>query len=149
MIFLFVLAVALACHPQSRWMCDDPCGNWSCTDPVCTVLCEPICNTTCICYSDSLNASYPLRCRERCAPDQCESDSCPACETYCPTRCDAGYDPLCEATSCHWRCRADPGCPHPYCEQQDPDAHCDPPHCELMSERPACEYNSGGRKSVF
>jgi len=149
MFLLVVIAVALACHPESRWLCDNPCGEWNCTDPVCTVICEPVCDTTCVCYSPELNTSYPKHCRGRCPPDQCESDSCPVCETVCSKPCGEGFDPLCEPTSCHWRCREDPACPHPYCEQMNLSAHCDPPRCELQSERPACEYSESTRLSLF
>lgn len=145
MLLLVGLALALACHPESRWMCDNPCGNWSCNDPICTVLCDPICDTTCVCYDPERNVSYANRCQTYCPPHQCEADSCPSCETYCPYPCQAGYIPLCEATSCQWECHPDPTCPRPACEQQDPNATCSPPRCELMSERPACEYNGSSR----
>jgi len=151
LLFLVTFTVALACHPESRWLCDNPCGNWTCTDPVCPVLCEPVCNsrTACVCFNNISNASYPHSCQQRCPPDQCESDSCPACETLCPNRCDAGYVALCEPTDCEWRCRLDPTCPQPDCQQQDPSAHCDKPRCVLMGEHPACEYSGSSTLSLL
>ena len=149
-IALFLIALAFACHPQSRWLCDNPCGAWECNDPVCDVICEPICNNTCMCHNPTTNSSYPLKCYEVCPPDQCEADSCPACETHCPKSCRSGFDALCEATSCDWSCRANTSCPYPECEQISTTwTSCPEPRCELQSEKPACEHSSSSRNSVF
>jgi len=141
LIVLFLFSSCLACHPQSRWLCDDPCSNWACDDPVCDVLCEPICNVSCICFNPQTNSTYPKHCEQRCPEDQCESDACPSCETIC-TECRKNYHALCEETSCQWKCRADPDCPKPTCEPILDNITCQEPECHLQSERPACEYSS-------
>jgi hypothetical protein len=148
MLLLFFIAFAFSCYPQSRWLCDNPCDNWQCDDPVCSTICEPICNTSCVCFNPDTNSSYPKHCDARCPPDQCASDACPTCETIC-TACKINYHALCEQTSCQWKCIEDPACPKPTCEPISTTITCAEPRCELQSEMPACMYNTGIRFSLF
>lgn len=145
MILLTLVTLALTCHPQSRWMCDESCGDWQCTDPVCPLLCEPICDVDCVCLNPQTNFSFAKDCTVRCPPDQCEIDNCPVCETVC-IPCPNGYQALCEAPVCSWHCEPDEDCPEPECEQTSA-GECPEPCCKLQSEMPAC--SPGGRVSVF
>lgn len=128
-MFLLFLLFVLSCHsahPECRYACDDP------TCPaVCRHIClEPRCEIQC---TNSTNAyCNPPNCRVNCPiVDQSESDSCPFCETVCdPPQCmplNAECQPLCEATQCFWQCEKPRNCPKP--------------RCELVCERPACEYS--------
>ena len=149
-ILLLWVCLALACHPQSRWACDDPCdGAWTCDDPICPLICEAICDSSCVCFNELTNASYAKSCEVYCPPDQCESDSCPSCEVRCPVRCVDGYTPLCEHPECTWKCEPNVNCPEPVCEQQSEWRPCVKPRCELASEMPACMYSSSAKMSLF
>lgn len=150
MLLLFVLvAFAAACHPESTWLCDNPCNNWLCDDPVCPMLCKPDCDVDCVCFNNVTNSSYYNLCTVNCAPDQCEADSCPDCETQCLNPCSKGYEPYCEATACVWDCVPDPRCPKPTCEELSPDQHCEHPLCELQSEFVCCSHSAATRRSIF
>lgn len=148
LILALIIMIVTACHPESRWACDDPCGIWICDDPICTAKCEAICETKCICFNPDTNSSIGAQCGAWCPTDQCESDSCPVCDTVCYSPCVSGYSHLCEATNCTWKCKSDPSCPKPKCNKTEQIA-CEHPRCELMSEMPACEYNTGRRVSLF
>jgi hypothetical protein len=147
---LFLLNVALACHPESRWACDDPCdGAWTCDDPVCPLLCEAICDYSCICFNELTNNSYAKSCEVYCPPDQCQNEHCPACEIRCPAPCVQGYTALCDQPRCAWKCIPDVNCPRPVCQQTSEWQPCRHPTCELASEMPACMYSSSKRLSLF
>ena len=124
-ILLIFFSVGESCHPQCRYACDDPVCNATCA-PVCVVS-ECIFENTC---------DYSPVCTVRCPEDQCESDSCPACETICEpsTHLECG-DPLCNALNCSWACEKPTNCPLP--------------RCELVCERPACEYSSASTIQTF
>lgn len=145
----FTIELGLACHPQSRWACDNPCDSWNCDDPVCELICSPICNNTCVCFNPDDNMSYPISCHSECPEDQCESENCPACETICTEKCLSGYDPLCEIPACSWDCVEDLTCPRPECERDPAGEICLPPTCDLVSEMPACMYNHASRSEIF
>lgn len=153
LLLLTVLCqTATACHPVSKWACDDPCeGAWQCDDPVCPLLCEARCDYKCICFNSLTNSSYGKKCEVHCPEDQCESDSCPSCEIRCPMPCVDGYVALCEAPNCTWRCIPNVNCPKPRCEQVNLDsaAPCRVPECQLQSERPACEYSTASALVTF
>lgn len=135
MFFLLFFTLCYSCHPQCRWACDDPVCN-----AVCHYQCHaPVCQTQCISNS---TRCYGPSCSVRCPPNQCESDSCPNCETVCnPPSCfnPQTYEPvtdcqnLCEATNCSWKCEKPTNCPYP--------------KCQLMCEQPACQ-SSGTRLGV-
>jgi hypothetical protein len=118
-IFLILFSVGDSCHPQCRYLCDDPVFN-----ATCSIVCvKPDCiyDQTC---------DYSPACTIQCPEDQCESDSCPACETICQpsTHIECGQ-PLCAPPNCTWSC-VKPTNPPPI-------------RCEVQCERPACEYSSG------
>ena len=151
LLFLSSLAgLSFSCHPESRFLCDNPCGNWTCEDHVHNLLCEPICDSSqSICMNESPGYWYYKQCYHRCPPDQCESDSCPSCETVCPP-CAEKYEALCEMPSCFWNCKPDENVPQPQCEQQSTTVtDCPSPRCELQSEMPACMYNPAPKMSLF
>ena len=119
---LFVL-VASSCHPECRYLANDPVFP-----AICETVCDaPVCefNQTC---------GYSPSCSVRCPLDMCEVDSCPQCETICaPPPSETCGDILCEATSCSWRCRK-------------PNANERPPlEYEVQCEQPACEYALGSK----
>lgn len=122
-IFLFIGTLVNACHPQCRWACDDPVCNATCA-PSCL---EPACQI--FNASNLVCVTVVPQCSIICAPDQCESDTCPACEVQCqppPSICGDGTI-LCEAPSCAWQCTK-PNCRLPICELQ-----CEHPACEAIS----------------
>lgn len=129
-ILLCLCTATSACHPECRYACDDP---------VCSAICKPhcrapVCQISCENPEHERNCASP-HCWNRCAEDQCEADTCPACETVCSpfVHCrshGAVCSPLCEAPVCSWKCRK------PIAGQE-----CPLPRCELQCERPACEYN--------
>jgi hypothetical protein len=151
LLFIILIACVFACHPESRWACDDPCGEWICSDPICRPICEPNCKpVNCVCYNAATDHSYPKVCYIFCPEDQCESDSCPQCEIKCPDSCAYQYEPLCQAPDCGWTCRTNYSCPEPQCEQASTTVtNCEPPRCELVSEMPACERNSATKGNLF
>ena len=107
------------CHPECRWACDDPVCNAECT-----IVTEP---PVCICEN---NPSIVPICRIECPPDpdQCESDQCPSCVTICTPNQECNQNQiLCEAPVAKWACRKPSSCRNPI--------------CELVCERPACEYD--------
>lgn len=118
MIFLLLITLSSAagCHPLCSWLCDDP---------TCPAVCQPICSQPACQFNQT--CGYSPVCSVRCPADQCESDSCPACETICadPPSLDCGVIE-CEITTCSWQCRKPLHCPYP--------------RCELQCEHPACEY---------
>lgn len=129
MLFILLLSIAYAtgCHPQCRWLCDDP---------VCHAVCKPICAPP-VCQFNQ-TCPYSPSCSVRCPADQCENDQCPACETLCapPPALECG-EIECEAVECAWQCNKPIYCPYP--------------RCELQCEHPACEYSAGNalRAGVF
>jgi len=152
LLFLSSLAcLSLSCHPQSRWACDDPCGNWTCDDPIYNLTCNPVCSRSqCICVNEPTGYWYSKQCYNYCPPDQCESESCPSCETRCPTPCADKYEALCEAPNCFWDCTPDENAAPPQCEQgSTTETDCPSPRCELASEMPACMYNPAPKMSLF
>lgn len=125
-LFLHLSIVFGGCHPECRYACDDP---------VCPAVCETVCETPACEFNQT--CGYSPSCEVRCPLDMCESDSCPACETICnPPPSEACGDVLCEATNCTWRCR------------KPTEAECRKPLCEIVCERPACEYASSNRLGV-
>jgi len=118
-ILLVLFSVGDSCHPQCRYLCDDPVFNATCT-PVCV---EP----DCIYYP---TCDYSPVCTVRCPEDMCESDSCPACETVCePSNHIECNLIVCAPPNCTWSC-VKPANPPPI-------------HCEVQCERSACEYTGG------
>ncbi len=125
-LLLFFLPLIFGCHPQCRYVCDDPVCQADCRifckDPECIYEC-PGFGVAC--------QDNPPRCRNRCntSADACESDSCPMCETICePPDCNVpGHfcGIVCAPTECAWKCFLPTNCP--------------PPTCQLMCEHPACE----------
>ncbi len=127
-LLLFVITITSACHPECHYQCDDP---------VCFAICEPVCEDPVCQYQCENNATCTgtPHCSVRCPEDMCESDQCPACETVCSpaaigTDCFENVcSPLCEETTCSWKCRLPSNCPQPI--------------CELACDAPACEYTMG------
>jgi hypothetical protein len=137
-MWILFISVAVACHPQCRYFCDDPVCNATCV-PKCL---PPACVIQCDTNSSSIKC-YAPSCHVRCPPDMCESDACPSCETVCePPQCFDqqtyqkydGCQNLCEATSCAWECSKPLNCPQP--------------RCELMCEQPACRASSASILSI-
>lgn len=127
LIVLLTFTHCLACHPQCKWLCDDP---------VCSAVCEPECQAP-RCEVTCLNTtadprsvcSHPI-CWTTCGDtmNQCESDNCPQCETRCGRLyCQPSYtcQIQCEMPQCGWKCRKPDSCPKP--------------QCQLMCEQPACK----------
>ncbi len=120
--------LAQTCHPECHWQCDDP---------VCPAHCAPVCQAPqcqrCFNVSGSLIDCTDVSpsCGVSCPVDQCEADSCPACELQCsPALCHGQPDTclvLCEALQCGWVCQL--------------PAHCPRPTCQLQCEQPACAYS--------
>lgn len=110
-----------ACHPQCRYQCDDP---------ICSAVCVPQCHTpvcqVCRNQSGTRQCQSTTSCSVSCAPDQCESDTCPACETTCPNLCNGltNCEIQCEQMQCGWSCSKPRNCPKP--------------RCVLECEQPAC-----------
>lgn len=131
-IILFVsLQTACGCHPQCRWMCDDPV-----CDAICEPLCEaPSCNASIHFQANDSIVQLPqnaLQCEIRCSSidNQCPSDSCPYCAIHCSFvngSCPAGgiCHGSCFVPRCEWQCMK--------------PTNCTKPRCELSCERPACE----------
>jgi len=122
--FLFV-AVAQTCHPECRYVCDDP---------VCKAVCFPVLThpIKCQLFPKYYNEHYTTNCSHTCVEDVCEADSCPMCEVRCtPPKCAPNCQIECEQIQTAW-----------YCVK--PEAKdCDPPRCELQCERPTCEAPAG------
>lgn len=117
-LLIVSVGVTLGCHPECRYVANDPVFP-----AICETVCElPACefNQTC---------GYSPSCHIVCPPNMCESDTCPQCETHCspPPSLSCG-DILCEPTYCSWKCR-------------EPNENERPPLVwEVQCERPACEY---------
>lgn len=113
------------CHPECSWACDDP---------ICLADCKFVTEPpSCICQD---NPSVTPKCYVYCAPDQCENDTCPQCETRCEIT--SGCTPLCLPPVSSWACRKPTNCTQPI--------------CELVCEQPACPYTGTGdpwKKSEF
>jgi hypothetical protein len=102
LFIVFFVVVATGCHPE--------CVN-TISNVTRNAICNPICDRpTCIYNCTIPNAdceNYVPECEVRCPPDQCESDSCPACETVCipVTPCDThNCTLLCTMLNCGWDC---------------------------------------------
>lgn len=126
-IFILFIYLAIGCHPQCRYACDDPVCNAVCS-PVCE---KPRCELQLTPEGErrniKINGEKP-DCMSRCANETCESDSCPQCEVTCKMTtygCSPYCEPLCEQLSCHWHCMKPSICPKP--------------RCELVCEKPSCE----------
>ncbi len=140
-LFLILISVTLACHPECTYHCDSPktffeCdGEFSdsnycinvCDNPVYPAVCEAICK--------------PPNCSVVVPPNQCETDSCPISEI------------LCSEPQCSWKCQKPScsACPKPKCEPYCYNfnthncvlpKHYHRSHCELQCDSPACEYIS-------
>ena len=102
------------CHPECHWACDEPVCFAECM-----IVTEP---PQCTCANPLI---IPI-CRVDCTTDQCEMEQCPACETICTSPDSSCGDIQCEQTQASWACRKPSSCPQPT--------------CELMCEKPACEY---------
>jgi hypothetical protein len=101
----------MGCHPECRWLCDDP---------LCLAVCKPIFEQpVCSCANPGVN---PV-CRVLCAQDQCEMDSCPQCEVQCDPNPNCGAI-TCEQLVSSWSCRKPSDCALPTCELQ-----CELPFC--------------------
>eukprot|EP00466_Bigelowiella_natans_P003146 jgi/Bigna1/70840/fgenesh1_pg.13_\ len=151
------------CHPQCRWMCDDP---------QCPALCHPICEKpkcemSCEqvpCAKCKVHCEKPI-CSIRCPKDMCERADCPKCETVCaPAKCfstctapEAVCTPVCEETACQWKRRVPPAT-HPthrclsflccfhglspqFCQCRKPKT-CPKPKCTLQCQKPTCEMQT-------
>jgi hypothetical protein len=137
-IALLIVSVAVAsaaqCHPQCKWLCDDPVCPAKC-HPVCA---RPKCQMDCKpteCAKCEVHCEEPV-CSVRCPKEMCEMEDCPACETVCRpavcrTTCTApepNCSPLCEKTKCAWKCKTPELCPKP--------------KCQLTCEKPSCDEAS-------
>jgi len=122
------------CHPQCKWLCDDPVCPAKC-HPVCA---RPKCQMNCEptgCAACEVRCEEPV-CSVRCPKEMCESKNCPACETVCRpavcrTTCTApepNCTPLCEKTKCAWKCKTPTLCPKPKCQLA-----CEKPKCDTTS----------------
>jgi len=128
-----------SCHPQCKWLCDDPVCPAQC-HPVCA---RPNCQMDCKpseCAKCEVHCEDPV-CSVRCPKEMCEmasegGDGCPKCQTVCRpavcrTTCTApepNCSPLCEPTQCAWKCRTPTLCPKP--------------KCQLTCEKPGCNDGS-------
>jgi len=142
------IKVDATCHPQCKWLCDDPVCPAKC-HPVCA---HPKCQMNCEptgCASCEVRCEEPV-CNVRCPKEMCESKNCPSCETVCRpavcrTTCTAPEPkctPLCEATKCAWKCQTPTQCPRPKCQLA-----CEKPKCGTENHFPgtatsALEINS-------
>lgn len=122
------------CHPQCKWLCDDPVCPAKC-HPVCA---RPKCQMNCEptgCAACEVRCEEPV-CSVRCPKEMCESKNCPSCETVCRpavcrTTCTApepNCTPLCEKTKCAWKCKTPTLCPKPKCQLA-----CEKPKCDSAS----------------
>jgi hypothetical protein len=124
LVALFI-AYVTGCHPECRYACDDP---------ICAAVCAPDCqpvNCSVVCVTGTCTPPGGLRCVIDCPADQCESDSCPACQPLCeevPADCPPVCETHCQPPVCTWQCRKPTDCPQP--------------RCELVCERPACESSN-------
>merc|ERR1712086_683516 len=85
---IVAVATASTCHPQCKWLCDDPVCPVRCPKEMCEMDDCPACETVC----------RPAVCRTtRTAPE-------PNCA------------PLCEKTKCAWKCKTPTLCPKPKCQ---------------------------------
>ena len=153
--FLFlgvVAATEVACHPQCKWLCDDPVCPAKC-HPVCA---RPKCQMDCKqseCAKCEVHCEEPV-CSVRCPKQMCELEGCPSCETVCRpavcrTTCTApepNCSPLCEKTKCAWKCKTPTLCPKPKCQLT-----CEQPGCTednvfggASGGSPCCPCNAGG-----
>jgi hypothetical protein len=142
LLFLIVATTALGvtvntdatCHPQCKWLCDDPVCPAKC-HPVCA---RPKCQMNCEptgCAACEVRCEEPV-CSVRCPKEMCESKNCPSCETVCRpavcrTTCTApepNCTPLCEKTKCAWKCKTPTLCPKPKCQLA-----CEKPKCDSAS----------------
>jgi len=146
------LAVQAQCHPQCKWLCDDPVCPAKC-HPVCA---RPKCQMDCQqseCAKCEVHCEEPV-CSVRCPKQMCELEGCPECETVCRpavcrTTCTApepNCSPLCEKTKCAWKCKTPTLCPKPKCQLT-----CEQPGCTEESkfggssgDSPCCPCNAGG-----
>ncbi len=120
-LLFLLLDLAVGCHPECRYQSDDPVCFADC-QPACAA---PVCAVQCI-DEDSVCAHRVPSCRVLCPTDQCESDTCPECETICdplPAQC-VGCSPLCEETECAWQCTTPADCTTPTYELQCEQAAC-------------------------
>jgi len=143
-VFLFLSSITIAtvlgvttsatCHPQCKWLCDDPVCPAKC-HPVCA---RPKCQMNCEptgCAACEVRCEEPV-CSVRCPKEMCESKNCPSCETVCRpavcrTTCTApepNCTPLCEKTKCAWKCKTPTLCPKPKCQLA-----CEKPKCDATS----------------
>lgn len=129
-LLLFFVVVSFACHPQCRYLCDDPV-----CEADCKVFCrEPNCIYQCVGFPPTENPcpGQTPKCETFCnvTQDTCESDSCPMCTTICeePTCQRDGYfcGIVCPPPDCAWKCFLPTNCREPICQLQ-----CDQPACEL------------------
>lgn len=126
LLLLLVLAArAETCHPECRDAHDDV---------VCLAVCWPVCAPPVCqrCVNTTLlgpQCRPAPRCWVRCPPGQCESESCPQCETVCRDQCGTtpGCTILCEETQCTWLCAPASTCPR----------------VPLVCDAPACQYSAG------
>ena len=127
MLIFVLFLLASACHPECVAVCDSPvkpaiCGPL-CKPPACVAICQG---------TDPYECS-PTRCNVVCPDDQCEADSCPACETLCdkPSCYPWGRNcsVFCEETQCSWHCRKPDGKPNVTCEWQ-----CEAPACAALPQ---------------
>merc|ERR1719329_2041210 len=113
-LFLVVLvaaAMASTCHPQCKWLCDDPVCPAKC-HPVCA---RPKCQMDCKpseCAKCEVHCEEPV-CSVRCPKEMCEMEDCPACET------------VCRPAVCRTTCTAPEPSPKP--------------KCQLTCEKPSCD----------
>lgn len=127
-VLLLAVCAVLGCHPECRYVSDDP---------VCAAICKPKCQPP-VCGAQCQNSAHDATCSKpncwvRCQESGgCETEECPLCETvcnpyfYCSAQ-GAVCSPICEALQCSWSCRTPiPGqeCPLPKYVLQ-----CDPPAC--------------------
>lgn len=139
-ILFTLIGISIACQLEP------PVCHWSCDDPQCSAVCEPVCiEPVCeVCVNiTSLTCVATHRCTTQCPvdSDQCEPDSCPQCVTMCPNLCHGKLNcsVQCLAPDCSWRCR------------KPTLRECPAPICVLQCEHPSCEYVNSGvtdRKSV-
>ncbi len=128
LLVIFLGTLALACHPECTTQCNDlvyaAFFRPACRLPVCEIQCE---------NDEDVASCDPPRCYVACPANQCESDSCPQCETRClPAVCNgigAVCSPLCEETECGWR-----PFPVPYHQQSACEATCEHAACEVGLE---------------
>lgn len=87
----------MSCHPECSWQCDNPICDADC-HPYCE---DPVCEVSC---QEGFECSEIPNCTVVCAPDQCENDNCPMCETVCQplSSCPEECQILCEETQCSW-----------------------------------------------